>query len=111
MKYISLIFLFISSITIYLEARIGCRDNSWHLQKKYYDYKEDHAVVCLCPCPEKMGRCSKCQHYHEAKPWTIIKNNKPKQGAKKYLFNHNMQAVVKKLVNRYYQSTHLSKKI
>ncbi len=102
MKRFFIFFLLVSSINSHIKARIGCRDNSWHLQKKY-DYKEDHAVVCHCPCPEKMGRCSKCQHYHEAKPWIIIKNDRAKNVSKKYLFNQNMQSVVKKLLVKYHR--------
>ncbi len=102
MKRFFIFFLLMSSINNHIKARIGCRDNSWHLQKKY-DYKEDHAVVCHCPCPEKIGRCPQCQHYHEAKPWIIIKSNGAKNVSKKYLFNQNMQPVIKKLLAKYHR--------
>ena len=100
----AIIFLLLMSggICVHLQARIGCRDNSWHMQKKY-DYKQDHAVECLCPCPEKMGRCQQCRHYHEAQPWVIIENNSSKNSSKKYLFNQNIQSVFKKLIARYHQ--------
>ncbi len=102
MKRFFIFFLLVSSINNPIKARIGCRDNSWHLKKKY-DYKEDHAVVCHCPCPEKMGRCPKCQHYHEAKPLIIIKNDGAKTVPKKDLFKQNMQSVIKKLLAKYHQ--------
>lgn len=102
MKHSAIFFLLISGIYVHLQARIGCRDNSWHMQKKY-DYKQDHAVTCLCPCPEKMGRCQQCRHYHEAQPWVIIKNNSSKNLPKKNLFNQNIQSVFKKLITQYHQ--------
>jgi len=102
MKHSAIFVLLMSGICIYLQARMGCRDNSWHMQKKY-DYKEDHAIECFCPCPEKMGRCLQCHHYHEAQPWVIIKNNNSKNSSKKYLFNQNIQSVLKKLITEHHQ--------
>ena len=102
MKHSAIFFLLMSGMYVHLPARIGCRDNSWHMQKKY-DYKEDHAVACLCPCPEKMGRCIQCRHYHEAQPWIIIKNNSSKSLSKKYLFNQSIQSVFKKLIAQYHR--------
>ncbi len=101
MKRFFILLLSASIIYNYGEARLGCRDNSWHLQKKY-DYKQDHAVECLCPCPETMGRCPKCQHYHEAKPWIIVKNN-GKKARLSNLSQQNIQTIVKSLLTKYYQ--------
>lgn len=73
MKFIQyLIILITSTLSITLLPRIGCRDNSWHMEKQY-DYKDDHAVACSCPCPDTIDRCIQCGHYHEPKPWIIIK--------------------------------------
>ena len=103
MKQTTIFFLLISEIIcVNLQARLGCRDNSWHMQKKY-DYKQDHAVECLCPCPEKMGRCQQCRHYHEAQHWVIIENNSSKNFSKKYSFNQNIQSVFKKLITQYHR--------
>ena len=67
-------FLLIACISIPTFARIGCRDDSWHMQKRY-DYKEDHAVECYCDCANTLGRCKECGHYHKPQPWTIIEED------------------------------------
>ena len=49
-----------------LFARIGCLDNSAHLEQRF-DYKKYHFVQCNCPCEQaysltKNGSCTECGH-------------------------------------------------
>ncbi|HSW73612.1 MAG TPA: hypothetical protein VLG71_00485 [Candidatus Limnocylindria bacterium] len=76
--------VFILLATWHLRASIGCLDNSWHLQKRY-DSKEYHPVKCTCACEKEhkiyhdRNRCSKCMHFHDAKPVMVIsKETRPK---------------------------------
>lgn len=95
--------LFLTNIpSIPLFARIGCRDNSWHMQKKY-DAKEDHAVECYCPCPATTSRCFDCSHYHTPQPWEIIQNDAQvtTQTPQSSLRSRDPLVVLKTLVNRY----------
>jgi hypothetical protein len=58
--------LLIITITTPLFARIGCLDNSAHLEQRF-DYKKYHFVQCNCLCEQaysltKNGSCSECGH-------------------------------------------------
>ena len=83
-------------------AQIGCRDDSWHMQKRY-DYKEDHAVECYCNCANTLGRCKDCGHYHEPQPWIIIEkapDADTTQSTQK-LHNYNPTDILQNLVRQY----------
>ena len=66
-----------------MRAETGCIDNSWHLAKAY-DAKEYHLVRnCTCPCSrysqsDDRGKCSKCKHFRDPRPFIIIEPSKDK---------------------------------
>ncbi len=91
-------------IPMTLTARVGCRDNSHHLTKKY-DYKEDHAVECYCQCADTLGRCLQCGHYQKPRPWTIVKQKQTVHQTEHPKFQRPLE-VLKKLVKKY-KSTRL----
>ena len=88
-----------------LQAKVGCMDNSWHLQKKY-DAKEYHYVACNCPCTSTIAnrnQCLCCNHYHDAQPWIIITSSTQDPSLKRTTVKQPPQAHValKKLVIAY----------
>jgi hypothetical protein len=65
-----------------MQGQIGCIDNSEHLQKSG-DAKQYHYVSCNCPCDRytqiaDRNKCTKCNHYHDIKPYIIISRSKAK---------------------------------
>lgn len=65
-----------SIIATSIQARIGCMDNSNHLEK-FGDTKSYHYVACTCPCQRykqlaDRNTCTKCGHYHDNSPFIII---------------------------------------
>ena len=101
MKRITWFFVFIVFNTpISLYSRVGCMDNSWHLEKQY-DYKEHHPVYCLCPCPDTIKQCIQCGHCHDPKPWVIINNTQTSDANDNQLNIQDPVAILKKLVRTY----------
>ncbi len=102
MNYFTQLFL-ISILAVHISTlpRIGCRDNSQHCTTRY-DYKQDHAVACLCACPDTLGRCLQCGHYHEPKPWTIVQVNSGENKKTTPSDVHDPLTILKKLVKQYH---------
>ena len=68
-RVIILIALLLLSYRVF--SRIGCMDNSFHLNKSP-DFKTYHYVNCDCPCEQNIiledrAKCLRCQHYHNPK--------------------------------------------
>src|ERR1700722_11180604 len=76
MRIITIV-LIMSLASTHIKARVGCLDNSWHLEKTVDD-KSYHYVECNCPCEKRYvqlanrGRCTKCRHFHDAQPMIVI---------------------------------------
>lgn len=107
-KYYYVLLLGICASSPLLHAKIGCMDNSWHLQKKY-DSKEYHYVACDCPCTDTIAnrnQCPCCDHYHDAEPWVMITSDhkNPAVALKKPVQRpENALQALKKLVMAYKQ--------
>lgn len=84
MKKLFFIFILLLSC-LPLCARVGCMDNSWHVQRctkdcdyKMGDSKTYHYVKCNCPCRytvQPLNQCIRCRHYHEDVTWQLWPKN------------------------------------
>ena len=109
--FVLLGFALLSYVSAGLEAKIGCMDNSLHLQERY-DTKAYHYVACDCPCRKYLSdrnKCPQCDHFHDAQQFVIIESqdqqiNKNKASAGPFETSTDVYDTLKKLVASYKMS-------